>query len=87
MFKVNNGNIGTMFEVFAQLTIKTLDIFNNLLYCFYPSFEQLNTSRILRRSLTNKPNSFCYLLKSYIYVNSESVKYLRCEILRKYLAA
>ena len=34
LFKVNNGNIGTMRELCSKLTIKTLDIFHNLLYCF-----------------------------------------------------
>ena len=35
LFEVNNENIGTTCEICSNLTIKTLNIFHNLLYCFY----------------------------------------------------
>ena len=34
LFQVSNGNIGTMSEICSKLTIKTLNIFHNLLWCF-----------------------------------------------------
>ena len=65
----------------------TLHIFHNLLSfsVSLPDFEEVNTSWVLRASITDKSKAFLRLLKSN--ANSEAATHLRQEILEKYLIA
>ena len=78
LFEVNNENIGTTCEICSNLTIKTLNIFRNLLYCFYTCFEQVKTSWVLRAGFTDKTKAFFHLLK--LGANTEAVTHRRWEI-------
>ena len=71
LFEVNNGNIGTTCEICLKLTIKTLNIFHNLLQCFYTWPWTSKYQLVLGANFTDKTKAFFHLLQSD--ANSEPV--------------